>query len=72
MMKAITMHGGEGMMLRKMSSLYEHGRTNSLSKFKVNLSIHYYYCSNTNIRLHMAIKKESSLKKQIMTVWLKL
>lgn len=35
--KEIIEHGGEGVILRKPKSLYEHGRTNSLIKFKVCL-----------------------------------
>jgi ATP-dependent DNA ligase len=36
MLENITTNGGEGVILRKKGSLYEHGRSPSLLKFKVS------------------------------------
>ena len=38
MMKEILENGGEGIILRKVKSLYEHGRTPNLIKLKVQKS----------------------------------
>lgn len=38
--------GGEGVVVRKVNSIYEHGRTPSLLKLKV---IKYYFLDNTKI-----------------------
>lgn len=38
MAKEVIDHGGEGIILRKPLSQYEHGRSNSLIKHKVNES----------------------------------
>jgi ATP-dependent DNA ligase len=43
MISTITENGGEGIILRKMYSLYENGRSSHLVKFKVFLSLSLYF-----------------------------
>jgi ATP-dependent DNA ligase len=41
MVDEVITYGGEGIILRKPLSLYEHGRSNSLVKYKVIASLFY-------------------------------
>lgn len=42
-LKEMISQGGEGLMMRKCNSLYEHGRSSNLLKLKVKMKIIYIY-----------------------------
>jgi ATP-dependent DNA ligase len=68
MMQAINTRGGEGVILRKVGSLYEHGKTATLLKFKVS-TFPYHSLAHSQHRHHPEIKKAKSLVQQAMDMF---